>query len=153
VRSILQKVAAGVLEKTMIRRLLHMLPFSPPYLYPLEHAVIDGLVGCLPKHFRDLCRKQINLINTVQRGGPWDMLLIGRFRFRRSRMPANILLPVGSGDVKLSRVFFEINGENFNAVLHSQDGALFTINFGQSYKHVKNNVPRKFSKMVSLVKS
>ncbi len=126
-----------VSKPELLARMYSFLPLTRPYLYPFERALISALVDAAPNDLQGLCRKQLTRINTAQRGGPWDMLLIGKFRFHKSRMPKTLLLPTGIGDAKISRIKFEVAGEIFNAVLHCQNGALYTINVGRSYKDVR----------------
>ena len=69
------------------KRLATWLPFSRPYFFPFERAVVSELLQALPPASREPAERQVERFNTVQRGGAWDMLLFGRFRFRKSRMP------------------------------------------------------------------
>ncbi len=135
---------------SVIKQIIGSLPFSAPYLYPFERAVLDGFVGAIPEELRSLCRAQLSVMNTAQRGGDWDVLLIGRFRFHKPNMRRELLLPVAHGDVVLARMALETEGEHFNAVLHCQNGALFTVNFGQSYRQVRDASTIKILKVKSL---
>lgn len=121
----------------LLDRIFCLLPFHAPYFYPFERVVLNEFQSLAPHELKKLMSEQIRKFNVTQRGGDWDMLLMGKFRFNSSAMPKKIRLPVASGDVKLARLKFNVAGETINAVLHSQDGVLFTINFSASYKRFR----------------
>jgi len=107
-------------------------------MFPLERRILEELVSILPPNARELAKQQIERANAAQRGGNWDVLLFGRFRFRKIAMPSEFLLPISRGDVKISRIEFDVAGQRNNAVLHAQNGALFSINFASSYRQARD---------------
>lgn len=134
-----------------LQRLKSLLPFTRPYLFPFERRILDELVSMLPQAQKERAQKQIEAMNTAQRGGMWEVLLFGKFRHRKHSMPTELLLDVPDGDVKVSKIELECGGTRLNAVLHSQNGALFTINFGGSYKHLRNVTDISIVKGKSLI--
>jgi hypothetical protein len=119
------------------KRLWGELPFTPPYFFPLECVVLREMLQSLCASSRETCERQIAQFNLVQRGGWWERLIFYRRRFRKNVMPAALLLPIDDGDVKIARLKFEVNGEEFNAVLHAYNRRLLNINFAPGYKHVR----------------
>lgn len=132
-------MAAIASSSHFLRRMVAELPFGSPFWYPFEFAVLQTLISPLPENFRKLCVEQLQRVNTIQRGGSWTVLLIGKFRFNENAMDRDVLLPVKQGDLVLSRGKFAVGNQTFPAVLHCQNGALFTINFGTEYKAVRDS--------------